>query len=88
MEKALRDVAAVLATPKGSVPLYRDFGIDTQFLDRPMPAAKQLLRSQVREAVERWVPEAAVLSVEFEEDRSCPGRLVPVVEVEIDAGSA
>ncbi len=86
VEKVLRDIATVLATPKGSVPLYREFGIDMDFLDRPMPAARQVLRSCVREAVERWVPEASVVSVNFKEDETV-GRVVPVVEVEIHAES-
>ncbi len=86
VDKALRDVAAVLATPKGSVPLHRAFGIDADFLDRPMPAALQLLRSSIREAVELWVPAVTVVSVDFETDEAA-GRAAPVVEVEIDAES-
>ncbi len=86
VEKALRDVATVLATPKGSVPLHRDFGINVEFLDRPMPVAIQLLRSSIREDVERWVPAVSVVSVDVEKDEAS-GRAVPVVEVEIDAES-
>ncbi len=56
------------------------------FLDRPMPAALQLLRSGIREAVELWVPAATVVSVDFEKDEAA-GRAMPVVEVEIDAES-
>lgn len=85
VEKTLQDIAVVLATPKGSVPLYREFGVEMDFLDLPMPAAEQLLRSRVREAVERWVPNAIVRSVDFEEDGSMTGRADPIVEVEIYA---
>ncbi len=48
VEKVLRDVATVLATPKGSVPLHRDFGIDMEFLDRPMQVAELLFSSSIR----------------------------------------
>ena len=85
VENTLHDIATVLATPKGSVPFYRDFGIEMDFLDLPTPAAKQRMRSRVREAVERWVPNAVVYSVEFEEDPSNPGKQLSIVEVEISA---
>ena len=80
----LQNVALVLATPRGTVPMYRDFGIDTtMILDRPVPAAKALMLTAVREAVERFEPRAEVLRVSFEQDRNDPGRLIPTVEVDV-----
>ncbi len=79
----LQNIALILATPKGSVPFYRDFGISSEFLDRPVPVAKVMLISEVREAVEEWEPRASVVNVNFKENVLEPGRLVPIVEVEI-----
>lgn len=79
----LQNVAMILSTPKGSVPMYRDFGISIEALDRPIQAAKALLRGQVKEAVEQYEPRAEVIGVTFEQDPSDPSRLVPTVEVRI-----
>ena len=40
--------------------------------------------SDIREAVEEWEPRVTVLNVEFVEDPSDPGKLIPTVEVEIN----
>ena len=81
---ALQNIALILATPKGSAPFYRDFGISSEFLDKPVPVAKVMMISEVREAVEEWEPRASVVNVNFKENVLEPGRLVPVVEVEIN----
>ena len=83
VKSVLQNVAIILATPKGTVPMYRDFGVDTEFLDLPMPVAKVRMIAEVREAVEAWEQRARVLSVRFSEEAEAEGVLLPVVEVEI-----
>ena len=85
VNSVLHNIAVILATPRGTVPLYRDFGLDMTFLDKPVPVAKVLMVAPVREAVERWEPPARVLNVSFQTDPSQPGTLIPTVEVEINA---
>lgn len=84
LNAVLQNIAVILSTPKGSVPMYRDFGLDWSFLDKPIPVAKVLMVAPVREAIERWEPRASVLDVSFSEDPARPGVLIPTVEVEID----
>jgi hypothetical protein len=72
--EVLQNVATILATPKGSVPLYREFGVSMEAIDRPIPVAKTLLIAQVTEAVEEFEPRAKVVKVTIEE----------TVEVEIN----
>lgn len=79
----LQNIALILKTPKGSVPMYREFGLSQDFLDRPMPAAKASLRVAVKEAIERWEPRAEFVDVTFAGDASNPGELDPTVEVKI-----
>ena len=79
----LQNIAVILATRTGDVPLYRDFGLSQEFVDKPIPAARVLLYAEVKEAVEQYEPRAEVIGVTFQEDRSAPGRLIPTVEVEI-----
>ena len=35
----LQNITMILSTRKGSVPLYRDFGLPMDFVDRPAPVA-------------------------------------------------
>lgn len=83
---ALQQVAMVLATRKGSVPMYREFGFDWSVLDRPMPVAEALARTLIREAVEQWCGGVTVTGVSFQRDDRT-GTLIPTVEVEIRAES-
>ena len=50
----IQNVALILATPKGTVPMYRDFGLDRDFLDMPIPDAETRMIAPIREAVEQW----------------------------------
>lgn len=79
----LQNIAVILATPKGTVPMYRDFGVDMDFLDLPLPEAEIRMVAPVREAVERWEPRAKVLQVTCVQD-GINGKLIPTVEVEIN----
>ena len=81
----LQNIALILATPKGSAPFYRDFGVTNEFLDKPLPVAKVMMIGEFREAIEDWEPRAAVRNVSFAEDPLEPGKLIPAVEVEIVA---
>lgn len=80
----LQNITMILSTRKGSVPLYRDFGLPMDFVDKPLPVARVMMIAAVREAVEEWEPRAAVLDVTFDRGAEQMGKLVPVVEVEID----
>ncbi len=84
VQAVLRNIAVLLATRKGSVPLYRDFGISWDMLDKPLPVARSMLISEIREAIERWEPRATFIGVEFDQDPAQPGTLLPIVEVEIN----
>lgn len=79
----LRNVALILATPKGGSPMYRDFGLDQSFLDKPLPVAKVMLRVAVKEAIEDWEPRASFVDMTFAGDPADPASLCPVVTVEV-----
>lgn len=83
VNSVLQNVALILATPKGSSPMYRDFGLDQSFLDKPLPVAKVMLRVAVKEAIEDWEPRAGFVNMEFSGDTADPASLRPVVQVEV-----
>lgn len=80
----LQNVAIILSTRRGSCPMYRDFGISMDFLDRPIPVAKTLAYAEIKEAIEAYEPRATVVGVTFSEDADRPGLLIPIVEVSIE----
>ena len=88
VRQVLRNVAIILATPKGSVPMYRDFGLDMRFLDKPLSVAKNVAVIPVREAIEQWEPRAVFKDMTLAADPSEPGRLTFAVQIEIKAGDS
>lgn len=76
----LQNVRIILSTWKGTVPLYRQFGLPSDFLHKPLPVAKAMLRAQIREAVEKFEPRVEVVDVTFAEGVD---GLIPTVEVNI-----
>ncbi len=80
----LHNVALIMATAKGTVPMYRDFGLDREFLDMPTPEAEVRMIAPIREAVEQWEPRATVKDVFFTRSEEGSGKLVPHVEIEIN----
>lgn len=88
VKEILRNVAVVLATPKGSVPMYRSFGLDMSFIDKPMNIAKNLAVIPVKEAIEEWEPRAAYKDITLFPDPSNPGKLAFTVQIEIKAGDS
>lgn len=87
-KEILRNVAVILATPKGSVPMYRSFGLDMSFLDKPVNVAKNMAVIPVREAIEEWEPRAGFKDMTLTPDPSNPGKLTFTVQIEIKAGDS
>ncbi len=85
VKSVLQAVKIILTTPKGTVPMFREFGVNMDFLDLPTPGAEQRARMVIREAVEEWEPRATVKDITFSRDESLSGKLIPTVEVEINS---
>jgi len=83
IDEIMQNIAVLLATPKGSVPLDRDMGLPMAFLDKPVPVAEALLVAEVNEVVPLYEPRVVVVNTTFEFDADDPGRMVPIVEVEV-----
>lgn len=81
VRSVLQNIAIILSTRQGTCPLYRGFGLPQKFVDKPLPVA--MMYSEVKEAVEEYEPRAEVVNVTFAADRNTPGRLIPIVEVNI-----
>lgn len=83
VQSVLQNVALILSTAQGSVPMYRDFGLPTEALDLPMPAAKAKLMVAITEAIRQYEPRAEIVRISFRETDGTSGKLIPVVEVNV-----
>lgn len=79
----IQNVAIILTTAKSTVPLYREFGVSMDYLDKPLPVAAPMFRAEIKEAVEKFEPRCEVVAISFTQDPSKPGILFPTVEVNI-----
>jgi phage baseplate assembly protein W len=82
-EEVMQNVAVIISTPRGTVPLDRGFGLSQDYIDKPINVAKALMLSDIMETIPKYEPRAQVDGVTFEIDLTQPGKLVPKVEVTI-----
>lgn len=80
-EEIYQNVMTIISTPKFSVPLDREFGVDGSIVDKPMNEAAALMSSEIFDAIKVYEPRVNVVSIEF--DAGEDGTLRPKVEVEI-----
>lgn len=84
VEEVLQNLYTLLSTVKGSVPLYRDFGINGDIIDRPIPIAKSLYINEIYEAVNKYESRIEVVKVKFDESAEQEGKIIPILEVKIN----
>ena len=80
-ESILQNIALLLNTKQGSVPMYRDFGLPMEFLDKPPDAAEAIAYSEITEALDTFVPEAKLEDISFTHSN---GKMSISVEVSLD----
>lgn len=83
VEEILQNVHMILTTPKGSIPLDRNFGIDMSALDLPLSIAENLMTSKILESLQDYEPRVTLVSTSFEQDH-LTGRLKVKVKVRIN----
>ena len=81
-EEIIQNVRTILTTRRGSVPLDRNFGMDTSIVDQPVNRIRALLTTDIIETIERYEPRAEVTAVDFSGDGE-EGAILPRVKVVI-----
>ena len=82
LKSIIQNLFLILGTRRGTVPMYRDFGMPQNFLDRPTAAAEAIMTSEIFEAVAQFEPRCEVLDVRFEYDGT--GKVTTILEVNIN----
>ncbi|MCD7918651.1 MAG: hypothetical protein LUG45_00950 [Clostridiales bacterium] len=75
-----QNIAVLIATPKGDVPLRRDIGVDTSYLNRPHKAALAAFESALTEAADLAEKRADIVGVTDMAGEG-DGTIAPKVEV-------
>lgn len=74
-----RQLALLLSTREGTMPLDRAFGLNMDFADMPTEAAKSLYTAEVTEKVSKFIPEVRVQEVTWTGGNT--GKLFPKVVI-------
>ena len=80
IEEIMQNINTLLLTPKYSVPLDREIGIDMTFLDRPVLQAKAAISAEVYQVITKYEPRVIVERVSFAMDGE---KLIPQVQVKL-----
>ena len=62
-ERLIQRVRVLLATPKGSIPHSREFGISNAFLDNPTPLSIAQAKAEIVEQIETYIPEITIREI-------------------------
>ena len=79
--EVLQNIRTVISTPKFSVPLDRNFGIDYNALDSPAQVAQAKLAEDIIDAIANYEPRAEVTGITFTTDIN--GIITPKVQVKL-----
>lgn len=81
-QEVYENLKILYTTPERTVPFARGFGINTDFLDQPIPIAQSRLIVEYTEKTRRFEPRANVQEVLFNTDVET-GRIIPKVVINI-----
>ena len=76
-----QNIRTIFRTAKYSVPLDREFGLNTVLLDQPVNVAQALLTNEIASAIEKYEPRVRVSEIRFMEAQE--GNMNPVIRVQI-----
>ena len=82
VEEILQNVKTILTTTKYSVPLDREFGINAEILDMPLPYVQAKLTAEIISTIQKYEPRVVVNKIIYNGDGQ-EGKLIPTVRVVI-----
>ncbi len=66
LEEIIQNVRTILSTPRGTVPLMRDFGVSWDVIDTLTPELEMKLKEEIFTQVERWEKRVKVRAISIE----------------------
>lgn len=82
VKSILQNISLILNTQAGTCPMYREFGLPNEWVDRQVPIAEVVAAQEVTEAIETLEPRVTLRDVHVEGDLQT-GKMYIYVEVEL-----
>ena len=64
--EAVQNVRMIITTVRGTVPLFRDFGLDSTIIDSPSLMAQAKISTEIIRQVRKYEPRAKITSLKYE----------------------
>ena len=80
VKSVLQNIAILLGTKKGTIPQYREFGLDMEYIDKPPEVARTIMAAEIREAIEEFEPRAKIVNLEISAEL---GKMIVRLEVDV-----
>ena len=80
----IQDLYVLLNTALNECPLYREFGINKDYLHMPVNVAKAMLTNAIVEAIDQFMPNLSVDDMSFSIDELYPDTFQVRIEVSDD----
>lgn len=82
-EEIAQNIRMILSTWQTSVPCFRGFGLQADYLDAPIDQAKLRSVIDITKQINLYEPRVTIESINFESD-PLSGKLKPIVRVSIN----
>lgn len=83
VSSVIQNLLLLVSTRKGTIPMYREFGLPMEYIDKPIDAAMAIMVGEITEAVEEFEPRCKLKEITFDTSQAINARLIAVMEVEI-----
>ena len=81
VQSVIQNIALLLNTKKGTVPMYRNFGLPMEFIDKPIDVAETMATVEISDALEEFEPRATLNDLTI--TKATDGKMAIIVEVVI-----
>lgn len=80
----MQNLYCLLNTAVAEVPMYREYGLDKQYMSMPFDLAKTMIVAAAAEALGKFFPELKIVETTFKTEKDSPHILLPRFEVTDD----
>ena len=84
-EEIVQNVRCLLTSVRGTVYLYRDFGLDARLLDLPVNVVAAKFTASVAKAIAKYEPRARLKKILWRTSEAVDGKLEPVILIEVQS---
>lgn len=79
----IQNLYVIINSTRGTIPCYRDFGVDRTYLHKPKNIAQTMYAAAITEAVAKYEPRVKIDRVRFRDNEEDPAAFTPILEVTI-----